>query len=282
MRKSINIWSFPAEWTLEAKLRLARAAGFAGIELDLTLDGAVSLGSSTVELDAVRAQVEREGLEVSGLATGLYWQFNPVSEDPTVREEARTVLRRQIECAAQLGIDTVLVVPGAVGIPWEARAAIVPYDTAHTRAADFIRRAMPLAERHRVVLGIENVWNQFLPSPVVMAVFIDSFASPWVAAYLDVGNAIAAGHAEHWAKILGPRIRRVHFKDYRRAIGTVHGFVDLLSGDVNWPEVMRELRAANYAGWVAAEMIPPAPFYRHCPEVLIHNTSRAMDAILAL
>ena len=282
MKKSINIWSFPPAWTLEEKLRLARTAGLTGIELDLTLDGPVSLGSTATDLDALRAQVGREGLEISGLATGLYWQFNPVSEDPTVREEARTVLRRQIECAAQLGLDTVLVVPGAVGIPWEASAPIVPYDVAHTRAADFIQSALPLAEQHRVVLGIENVWNQFLPSPVEMAAFIDSFASPWVGAYLDVGNAIAAGHAEHWVKILGRRIRRVHFKDFRRAVGTVHGFVDLLSGDVNWPEVMRELRAAHYDGWVAAEMIPPSPFYRHCPEVLIHNTARAMDAILAL
>jgi hypothetical protein len=29
-------------------------------------------------------------------------------------------------------------------------------------------------------------------------------------------------------------------------------------------------------------MIPPVPFYKHCPAVLIHNTSRALDAILAL
>ena len=81
---------------------------------------------------------------------------------------------------------------------------------------------------------------------------------------------------------LGPRIRRVHFKDFRRAVGTVDGFCDLLSGDVDWPAVMRALRAIRYDGWVAAEMIPPVPFYKHCPEVLIHNTSRALDAILAL
>ena len=46
--------------------------------------------------------------------------------------------------------------------------------------------------------------------------------------------------------------------------------------------VMKALRGANYAGWIAAEMIPPVPFYKHAPEVLIHNTSRAMDAILGL
>jgi hexulose-6-phosphate isomerase len=103
-----------------------------------------------------------------------------------------------------------------------------------------------------------------------------------VSAYLDVGNTLLTGYPEHWIAALGPRIRRVHFKDFRRAVGTVDGFCDLLSGDVDWPAVMRALRAIRYDGWIAAEMIPPVPFYKHCPEVLIHNTSRAMDAIFAL
>jgi hexulose-6-phosphate isomerase len=65
-------------------------------------------------------------------------------------------------------------------------------------------------------------------------------------------------------------------------VGTVDGFCDLLSGDVDWPAVMAALHKVGYDGWIAAEMIPPVPFYKHCPEVLIHTTSRAMDAILAL
>jgi hexulose-6-phosphate isomerase len=62
----------------------------------------------------------------------------------------------------------------------------------------------------------------------------------------------------------------------------VEGFCDLLSGDVNWPGVITSLKSIKYTGWVAAEMIPPLPFYKHCPDVLIHNTSRAMDAIFKL
>jgi L-ribulose-5-phosphate 3-epimerase len=93
---------------------------------------------------------------------------------------------------------------------------------------------------------------------------------------------LATGYPEHWITCLGARIRRIHFKDYRRAVGTVDGFCDLLSGDVDWPGVMRALREIRYDGWIAAEMIPPVPFYKHCPEVLIHNTSRAMDSIFRL
>jgi hexulose-6-phosphate isomerase len=281
MKKSINIWSFPGEWELARKLALAAEAGFTGFEPDLSENGPISLESTPPELAAARALAERHGVTFSSLATGLYWGANPASADAAVRARAAHILRRQIECAAALGIDTILVVPGAVGVDFVPGAEEIPYDLAYERAQAFLTEALPLAARHRVCLAVENVWNKFLLSPLEMRAFIDSFGSEWVGAYLDVGNCIATGYPEHWIRILGPRIKRVHFKDFRRAVGTIHGFVDLLSGDVNWPAVMREFRAIGYTGWAAAEMIPPVPFYKHSPETLIRNTACAMEQIFA-
>jgi hexulose-6-phosphate isomerase len=281
LKKSINTWSFPPSLDLAGRLRLARTAGFAGFEIDLSEDGPVNLRSTADELAAVRAAVEREGLILSGLASNLSWSANAASNEAATRQRAERILFRQIECAAALGIDTILVVPGAVGVDFIAKTEVVPYELAWQRARDFVAAALPLAEKHRVVLAIENVWNKFLLSPLEMRSFIDSFGSASVGAYFDIGNALATGYPEHWISILGPRIRRVHFKDYRRAVGTVAGFVELLSGDVNWPAVTTALRAVGYDGWATAEMIPPEPFYQHHPEVLIYNTSRALDAILA-
>jgi len=280
MRKSISIWSFYGDWSLEEKLRLAKDAGFEGFEIDLTESGDVSLASSPKDLAKVRALFDQVGLALSGLSTGLYWGANGCSADPVIRQKAAHILERQILCAASLGVDAILVVPGAVGCDFIPSAEIVPYDTALMRARDLITHALPLAEKHGITIAIENVWNKFLLSPLEMRDFIDSFQSPCVGAYFDVGNALASGYPEHWISLLGPRIRRVHFKDYRRNVGTVDGFCDLLSGDVNWPAVVAALRLASYEGWVAAEMIPPVPFYKHHPEVLIHTTHRAMDAIL--
>jgi hexulose-6-phosphate isomerase len=282
MKKSISVWSFPFAWDLDRKLALAREAGFAGFEIDLTENGAVSLTSTDAELAAVRRKFDAAGLVPSGLASGLYWGANAASADPTVRERAEAILRAQIRCAQRLGIDAILVVPGAVGVDFIPNAEVVPYVAAHERALDFVRRLAPVAEAAGVVICIENVWNKFLLSPLEMNAFIDAAGSRAVASYLDVGNTLLAGYPEHWIAALGPRIRRVHFKDYRRAVGTVDGFCDLLSGDVDWPAVMHALRGIRYDGWVAAEMIPPVPFYKHCPDVLIHNTSRALDAIFAL
>ncbi|MET0263942.1 MAG: sugar phosphate isomerase/epimerase family protein [Rariglobus sp.] len=282
MKTSISTWSFPASMPLAEKLRLAQRAGFTGFEIDLTEDGPVHLASNAAELRAVRAQFTDHGLQPSGLATGLYWGTNAASADPTVRARAAHILDRQLEAAAALGIDTILVVPGAVGVDFIPGGEVVPYADAYNRARDFIAAAVPRAESLGVTIGIENVWNKFLLSPREMAGFIDSFGSARVGAYFDVGNALATGYPEHWVTLLGPRIKRVHFKDYRRNVGTIDGFVDLLSGDVNWPAVMAALRSVGYDGWCTAEMAPPMPFYKHAPEVLIENTGRAMQAIFRL
>jgi hexulose-6-phosphate isomerase len=282
MKKSISTWSFPATWDLQTQFSTARKAGFTGFEVALDEKGPVSLQSSREELLAVRHLADKENLTLSGLATGLYWGTNPASENPATRLRATEILQRQIEVASILGIDAVLVVPGAVGVDFIPGCEVVPYEAAYQRASSFLHEVLPTAEKQGVTLGIENVWTKFLLSPLEMRSFIDQFGSDRIASYFDVGNTLATGYPEHWIDILGKRIVRVHFKDYRRAVGSADGFCDLLSGDVNWPAVMGALRAVGYQGWVAAEMIPPVPFYKHAPEVLIQNTSLAMDAIFKL
>ena len=282
MKKSISIWSFYGDWDLKQKLQLAKDAGFEGFEIDVSGDGPINLETSNEELDQIAELVDEVGITLSGLATGMYWEFNPASSVEETQAKARQVLDKQIHSAAHLNIDTILVVPGAVGADFIPGCEEVPYNEAWERATAFIQQAVPLAEEKGVNIGIENVWNKFLLSPVEMKVFIDQFNTPHVGSYFDAGNVLATGYPEHWISILAKRIKRVHFKDYRRAVGTVDGFVDLLSGDVNWPAVMKALSDIGYDGWVAAEMIPPVPFYKYAPETLIENTSRAMDSIFAM
>lgn len=282
MKKSVSIWSFPAAMTLGDKLRLAREAGFDGFEIDLSEDGPLTLQSTQQEIAALRSLAEKSGVELSGLATGLYWGANAASEDPAVRARAEAIGRKQIETAHALGLDAILVVPGTVGADFIPNCEVVPYDKAWQRATEFVRAVLPVAERCEVRICIENVWNKFLLSPMEMRQFIAQFESEWVGSYFDVGNTLAFGYPEHWISVLGQQIRRVHLKDYRRAVGGVDGFVEILSGDVNWPAVMSGLRAIGYDGWLTAEMIPPVPFYKFAPEVLLFNTSRAMDAVMGL
>ncbi|MFZ4599289.1 MAG: sugar phosphate isomerase/epimerase family protein [Terrimicrobiaceae bacterium] len=282
MKKSVGICCFYGSWNIEEKFALAKEAGFQGFEIDLSEDGPVNLKSTPEELKAFRKLAEKHGLELSGLMTFLYWGANAASADPAVRDKAANLLARQVECAQLLGIDTILAVPGAVGVDFIPGAEVVRYDLAYERATAFIQAALPAAEKAGVTIGVENVWNKLLLTPLEMKAFVDQFESENVGVYFDVANTLAFGYPDHWIEILGSRIKRVHFKDYRRNVGTADGFCDLLSGDVDWPAVMAALRKIGYTNWIAAEMIPPVPFYKHCPEVLIHTTSRAMDAIFKL
>src|ERR1700733_6441754 len=115
MKKSISIWSFPATLAFTDKLQLAREAGFEGFEIDLSDDGPLTLNSSLKEVAAICLLAERNGVQLSGLATGLYWGANPASDDPAIRSHAEAILKKQIEIAHVLGLDAILVVPATVG-----------------------------------------------------------------------------------------------------------------------------------------------------------------------
>lgn len=276
MKKGISIWSF-AEPDLKKCLMLAKQAGFDGVEVALDEQGPVSLNSTREEMLELKAFAEALGLEFYSVASGLYWTYNYTSNLEENREKAKAITRKQLEVASYLGCDTILVVPGAVKVAFDPESELVEYDVAYERALSALKELAPYAEELKVSIGVENVWNKFLLTPLEMARFIDEVGSDYVGSYFDVGNVMYIGYPEHWIKVLGSRIKKVHLKDYRVVAGGLHGFVDLLAGEVNWPAVMDQLKKVGYDGWVSAEMIPPYTYY---PETIIYNTSNAMDSIL--
>ena len=226
----------------------------------------------------IRGAAGEMGLSLASVASGLYWDRALGDCDPAKRAQAKDDLEKMIRIAHWLGAKTLLTIPGAVEVFFLPERPIYPYDEVLRHATEGLRSVLPAAERYQVRLGIENVWNKFLLSPAEMAWFIDQFDSAWIGAYVDVGNVLLYGYPEQWLRVLGKRVVGIHFKDFRKAVGTIDGFVDLLEGDVNWPEVMNAIAEIGYDGPIPAEMIPG---YRHHPMVRVANTSQAMDAILA-
>ncbi|WP_219833978.1 sugar phosphate isomerase/epimerase [Paenibacillus sp. R14(2021)] len=277
MKKGINIWSFAEGTTIDEAMAIAKDAGFEGIELSLNETGPLSLESSVREIEDIRKLAEDKGIALTSLASGLYWSYSMTSEDRVKREKAKDIAKKQLETAAILGVDTILVIPGAVGVDFIPDSEVVPYDKAYENALEAVTELAGTAASTGVSIGIENVWNKFLLSPLEMRQFIDATGSKYVGAYFDVGNVVYAGYPEHWIRILNSRIKKVHFKDYRRESGGLSGFVDLLAGDVNYPEVIRALEEIGYDDFVIGEMIPP---YKHHAKQIIYSTSASMSAIL--
>ena len=276
MKKAISIWSF-AEKNIEDCIILASKAGFEGIELSLDETGQVSLESSDQQLRKIRSFAENAGVKIHSVASGLYWQYSFTSNAADERKKASDIAVRHMETAKILGADSVLIVPGAVAVDFIPDREIIQYDTAYNRALRAFIDLKPFAESLKIHIGIENVWNHFLLSPLEMRDFIDVIDSSYIGSYLDVGNIISSGFPEHWIRILGKRIKKVHLKDYKKNPGGLNCFVDLLSGDVNWPEVIKAFKEIEYDSWFTAEMLPP---YKYYPDQIIYNTSAAMDQIL--
>jgi L-ribulose-5-phosphate 3-epimerase len=279
--KSINYWSYPGGFagtlTVADFARKAKAHGFEAIELCIGGEGVLTPETSQSECEDLVAAAEKEGIPVRSVASGLYWANSLGDPDPAKSSKAKDELIKMIQITRWLGCRTLLTIVGAVDVFFAPDREVQPVDLVMENARQGLREVLPVAESHGIILGLENVWNRILLTPMEMRDFIDSFASDSLGAYVDVGNCLPFAYADQFLRTLGPRVAGIHFKDFRRAAGTDAGFVDLLEGDVNWPEVMAAIHEIGYQGPLVAEMIP---LYRHYPEVRCANTSRAMDAIL--
>lgn len=276
MKKGINIWSFDSTTPLEECMKLSKKAGYDGIELSLSKEGDVNLNSKEAELIRIKNMAKDIGLEIPSLASGLYWNYSLTSNNKETRNYAKDIVKKQLESAALLGADTILVIPGAVGVDFIKDSEIVSYEKAYEYSLSALNELKDYAKKLNITIAIENVWNKFLLSPLETRDFIDKIDSPFVGSYLDVGNLIYIGYPEQWIRILGSRIKKVHVKDFNRSVGNLSGFVELLSGDVNFPEVMKALNDIGYDDYLIGELSG----YKYYKNQVIFNGAASMDKII--
>jgi L-ribulose-5-phosphate 3-epimerase len=282
MKKSINLWAFPYpdRMTLQECMQLAKDAGFDGIELNYDLDNDLSPKATAKDFAAIRQMADRIGIEISGLCSFLFWPYPLSSNDPAKRNRGLELAGLIAQAAHDLRVEDVLLVPGAVHIPWRDDHEPVPNDVCDQRARDAVGKLATQAEKLNVSLNIENIFfNGYLMTPMEMNDFVDSFGSEHVRVHFDSGNIAMFQHAEHWASILGNRTKNVHLKEFTKK-GTDYSletFRPLLDGTTNWPALMDALDAAGYRGYVTFEYFHPYPHY---PEALIYQTSDSLDRIL--
>ncbi len=261
-----GIW-FPAVpgTSIADKFKQAKAAGFEGVELHLDLN----------QDEIVRARDE-SGLVIATVACGPRSR-GLVSPDPAKRAESVEGVKQALREAKRYGATSILVVPGDV-------TQNIRYDQAYQRVQTELRKVTPLAEELGVAIAIENVLSHFFLSPLEAARFVDEMQSPMMGWHFDVGNVMWLGWPDQWIRILGPRIRKVHAKEFSRkkmAEGGPHAglAVEYLAGDADWPSVMRALGEVGYNGWFTAE--PAWQPKGVDPVVRLKQVSEKMDQIMA-
>ncbi|MBI5834687.1 MAG: sugar phosphate isomerase/epimerase [Armatimonadetes bacterium] len=280
MTKCISYWSVEGGGAgacpVADAMDQAKAAGFDGIELAVAQSGVLTPETDEATCRAYAQMAVNRGLLLESVASGMSWAVCPTHPDPAVRRRSIDLHAAALQRAAWVGAQAMLFVPGAVVIPWDPSYPPVRYDHALTWAREAVAELGDVAAAVGVDLAVENVWNGLFYSPVEFVEFLDGIGNPRVGAYFDVGNVL--NHQQwppHWIELLGPRLRRVHVKDFQLAVGNLGGFCDLLAGDVPFAATMAALRSIGYEGTLVAEMGPP-------DATLLERTSRAMDTILAM
>ena len=282
MKKSINLWAFPypQQMSLEDCFRLAKDAGFDGVEVNFALEGELSAESKPAEIETIGKLAESVGIAISGVCSFLYWPYALTHNDPERRERGLQLAHQMIDAAKLLGTENLLVVPGAVYIPWLEGAEPTANDVCERRAREAVRELIPHAERAGVYLNMENIFaNGFLFSPQEMIGFVDGFDSPHVQVHFDTGNIMEYQFPEHWIAMLGKRIKNIHFKEWDKRTHefNLHTFRTLLDGTTNWPAVIEELDKTGYRGYLTFEYFHP---FQHYPQALVYQTSDALDRML--
>lgn len=241
VKRAVLVSMLPQDLGWKERFELAKAIGFDGVEMQ-TIDD-----QSAAE-EAGRA-AEDAGLTIHSVMNMGHWK-NPLSSgDPEVVARSVADMKTSLTNAALWKAEIVLLVPAVVD-------ASTRYQDAWARSIKVIgEQLLPLAAGFKVKIGIEEVWNKFLLSPLEFAHYIDEFRSPWVKAYMDVGNVVLYGYPQDWIRTLGRRIARFHLKDFHvdRNAGRFD-WKNLGEGDIDWQEVRRAMAEAPYGTWVTTEL----------------------------
>lgn len=257
IRKAVLLSMLPKSMSVPDRFKLAADCGFEQIECPPTEDQS--------QAEEIKRAAESSRLRIHSVMNMAHWKYPLSSPDPEVVLTSVKGLETSLRNAHFWGADTVLLVPAVVD-------ADTGYREAWKRSQERIRRMLPLAAELGVIIAVEEVWNKFLQSPIEFASYVDSFESPWLKAYFDVGNVVINGYPQDWIRILGPRIAKLHIKDFTFKNRDAR-FVPLREGEIAWPEVYKALAEVGYKGSATVEL--PAG-----DEAYLREVNRRFDLIL--
>jgi len=226
------------------RLQMAREAGFDGVDFD-------QAGEYTPE--EARHAVQESGVFVHNAINHAHWSKRLTSANEEERAQGRANIEHCIRVSHAAGGSGVLIVVG--------RGSDGPADVIEERARQEIRKFLPIAASMGQMILIENVWNQMMydhdgppdQSPARFIEFVDSFQSPWVGMYYDIGNHWKYAQPGDWIRAFGHRCVKLDAKGFSRA---KNKFVDITSADddLPWEQVRRALDDIHFAGWATAEV----------------------------
>ncbi len=250
MKVGLSALVTPKEWSFAELVKQAKATGYEAIEVVPREGSELTLDTPADGLARLAKVAAGAGIEIASLCGSGGKPSNLMTSNDAERRAGIETAKAMLRTAKALGADTILHTIGGRPGP------DLYYHVAYANALRSLQDLAPFAEEIGVSIGVEYVWNGFLTSPLEMAQFLDAVASPRVGFYFDPGNMRIFHQSEHWVRICGRHIKKVHAKDFSWEKMIVQ-WPPLLKGQVNFPAVMRELSAAGYDGALISE-VPPS------------------------
>ena len=241
IKRAVLVSMLPENLGWKERFALAKDIGFDGIEMQTMEDQAAA--------EQVARAAQETGLVIHSVMNMAHWKYPISSPDPDVVRKSVAGMKTSLTNAALWKAEIVLLVPAVVN-------PATSYADAWARSTQVIKEQLvPLADGFKVKIGIEEVWNKFLLSPLEFTRYIDEFRSPWIKAYMDVGNVVLYGYPQDWIRTLGKRISRLHLKDFRvdRESGKFE-WKNIGEGDIDWQAVRAALADAPFATWCTTEL----------------------------
>jgi L-ribulose-5-phosphate 3-epimerase len=228
--------------SLAERLRVAAEAGFDGVDLDQAAD---------YTPEEAREAVRTSGVFVHNAINHAHWKDRLTSPKDEDRARGRANIEHCLRVAHAAGGSGVLIVVG--------QGTDGPADEIEERCRQEIKKLIPLAASLGQPILIENVWNRMFyqhDAPPEQTAdefvrFVDSFNSPWVGMYYDVGNHWKYGQPAQWIRSLGRRCVKLDIKGFSRA---QNKFTDITEGDLPWDQVQKALGDIGFSGWATAEV----------------------------
>jgi len=230
--------------TIAERLRMAGDAGFDGVDFD-------EAGSFTPE--QARDAVRESGVFVHNAINHAHWSQRLTSAKEEERNQGRKNIEHCLRVSHAAGGSGVLIVVGQGGDG--------PSDEIEERAGQEIKKMLPLAASLGQMILIENVWNKMMyehdappeQTPERFIRFVDSFNSPWVGMYYDVGNHWKYGQPGDWIRAFGRRCVKMDAKGFSRA-NNKWAEITGEGDDLPWADVRKALEEVNFSGWATAEV----------------------------
>ncbi|MFA6816353.1 MAG: sugar phosphate isomerase/epimerase family protein, partial [Lentisphaeria bacterium] len=242
---------------------------------ELTFGDVITPETTKEECLKIKAYAAKKKIGLRTMASGSYWGMSLGSCDPAEREKTKAFLRQHLQAASWLGVETILIVPGTVRVAWEPTHKTQKYADVWKNSIASLKAMAPEAEKLGVRIGLENVWNCFVISPMEWKYYLSEIGSAWVGLYLDIGNCQFQVDAADYIEILKDKIFAIHCKNFAGTdfCGGLHGFGDdLLTGDVDFVAVKKALVAIDYTGTITAEMIP----FSRLPDLVLPDRKLAV------